>query len=310
MDLLEILRTRAVSLPEGDYTLGISAVIQHIETASKHLGRGQTSTDETAFTDAIYRTNQAFEGSLKEAYRVLTGKDPARETPNDIELYLQQQNRLRPRVLAQFTKYRKEWRNPSTHDYRLEFDEDEALLAIVTVCAFAIVLIDQITEQISFDRTKATTHHRQRPVSRGQSLLHRVRSLFPEFVSQFNQGHARRHDFRETEVIGALAGFLSSAAPDIRAHMEEKLHTQRTERADLVLESSGERLLVEVKRRRLGVPLGMGRNMRQVSNYMALSDITEAILFVFIIPNNGTITQMEYDAQGTPGRIVVISTNG
>jgi len=143
MNLLDILRSRSANLPEGEYTLGINAVVQHIDVATKHLLRGQETTDETAFTDAIYRTNQAFEGSLKEAYRVLAGKDPAHETANNIESYLQQQNLLRPRVLAQFTNYRREWRNPSTHDYRLDFDEDEALLAIVTVAAFAIVLIDQ-----------------------------------------------------------------------------------------------------------------------------------------------------------------------
>ena len=53
------------------------------------------------------------------------------------------------------SRYRTEWRNPSTHDYKLDFDEDEALLAIASVCAFAIVLLDQITEKLNFDRAKA-----------------------------------------------------------------------------------------------------------------------------------------------------------
>lgn len=309
MDLLEILRSRAKGLPEGDYTIGINAVLQHIEVASNHLTRGQQSTDETAFTDAIYRTNQAFEGSLKEAYRVLTGSDPAKETPNNIELYLQQQNRLRPRVLAQFTNYRREWRNPSTHDYRLEFDEDEALLAIVTVSAFAIVLIDQITERISFDQSRATTHRRHRPTPATQSLLHTVGALLPEFVAQFNETHANRKDIRETEVIGALAGFVSTAVPDIGVHPEERLTAKRSERADLVLQRGEERLLVEVKRRRFAGRLGMQEGLVQVSRYMALSGITQAILFVFVTPNDGTVAQREYDAHGAPGRIAVIATN-
>ncbi len=130
MDLISILQSRVTSLPDGPYSVGLKAVLQHVEVAAKHLARGQSTDDETAFTDAIYRTNQAFEGSLKEAYRVLASKDPTGVRPFDIENYFQQQSILRPRVLAQFTTYRTEWRNPSAHDYRLEFDEDEALLAI------------------------------------------------------------------------------------------------------------------------------------------------------------------------------------
>src|SRR6266487_5647111 len=151
MNILEILSSRVDELGAGDYIQGLRAVLQHIEVAEKHLDRGKGSGDDTAFTDAIYRTNQAFEGSLKEAFRVLAGKDPSRETPNNIEIYLQKHHLLRPRVLAQLTNYRTEWRNPSTHDYRLDFDEDEALFAIVAVSAFAIVLVDQITERIAYD---------------------------------------------------------------------------------------------------------------------------------------------------------------
>ena len=88
MNLLEILCSRVDDLPEGDYTQGIKSVLQHIEVAGRHLSRGQASADDTAFTDAIYRTNQAFEGSLKEAFRVLAAKDPAGERPYDIENYL------------------------------------------------------------------------------------------------------------------------------------------------------------------------------------------------------------------------------
>lgn len=78
MDLVEALRSKIFALQEGDYSPGLKAVILHIETAFGHLSRGQTKDKETAFTDAIYRTNQAFEGSIKEAYRVLTGKDPSK----------------------------------------------------------------------------------------------------------------------------------------------------------------------------------------------------------------------------------------
>ena len=62
MNLLEILTSRINGLPEGGYTQGLKAVLQHVQVAANHLARGQSTADDTAFTDAIYRTNQAFEG--------------------------------------------------------------------------------------------------------------------------------------------------------------------------------------------------------------------------------------------------------
>lgn len=85
MDLFKTLRQKVDTLGDGEYLPGLRAVLLHIETAHKHLERGQIHNDEPAFTDAIYRTNQAFEGSIKEAYRVLAGRDPARQRPFDIE---------------------------------------------------------------------------------------------------------------------------------------------------------------------------------------------------------------------------------
>jgi hypothetical protein len=99
MDLVETLKKKIIALEEGEYIPGLKAVLSHIETAFRHLSRGQESDDDTAFTDAIYRTNQAFEGSVKEAYRVLAGQDPSRKRPYDIENYLERNNVFRSRVL-------------------------------------------------------------------------------------------------------------------------------------------------------------------------------------------------------------------
>ena len=183
MDLLDILRRRIDALPAGEYSAGLRAVLQHVDVASRHLSRGQSSGDDTAFTDAIYRTNQAFEGSLKEAFRVLANKEPGKITPAEIETYIQRERLLRGRVVAQFAAYRKDWRNPSTHDYRMDFDEDEALLEIISVCGFAIVLIDQISERVHFNASKASAA-RQRNVEQVHgSLLDRAASAILRFYT-------------------------------------------------------------------------------------------------------------------------------
>jgi len=138
LDLFEILRQKIAAVPEGDHLVGLKAVQLHIETAIRHYTRGQAEQDATAFTDSVYRCNQAFEGSIKEAYRVLAGQDPENETPYKIEDYLAGNSVLRERVLSQFRNYRTDWRNPSTHNYKLDFDDDEALFAMTSVSVFAI----------------------------------------------------------------------------------------------------------------------------------------------------------------------------
>lgn len=309
MNLLEILRARVNDLPEGDYIQGLKAVLQHIEVAGRHLARGQADSDETSFTDAIYRTNQAFEGSLKEAFRVLTAKDPAGETPYNIENYLQQQNVLRPRVLAQMTNYRREWRNPSTHDYRLDFDEDEALLAIVTVSAFAIVLIDQITERISFDQAKSVATEQPTPTPVAQSLLERILTLIEQFTIQFNQTHSDRDDIREVELIGGLAGFLAAAAPELQTQADAVLSPTKPKRADLLIALGEERLIVEVKRRRGASRRLLEDAIQQVGGYMEISDINQGILFVYSSPNSGNIDRMIQQLLIGDGQIGIISVS-
>ena len=124
MDLLATSKSRIDALPQGNYVPVLRAVLLHIETAFGHLSRGQSAKDDTAFTDVVYRTNQAFEGSVKEAYRVPQERT-GRIAPDDIERYLETNKVFRPRVLSQFKNYRTEWRNPSTHDYKLDFDDSE-----------------------------------------------------------------------------------------------------------------------------------------------------------------------------------------
>lgn len=149
MDLIKIVDTEIKRLPKGEYSNGLIAIQRHIGAAIRHFERQDDGTQDS-FTDAIYRCNQAFEGGLKEAYRVLANKDPAKLTPHKIEAYIEKEKLIRPRALKQLTRYREDYRNPSTHDYKLDFDEDEAILAIVSVCAFTKLLVNQIATRIAF----------------------------------------------------------------------------------------------------------------------------------------------------------------
>jgi hypothetical protein len=153
MDVVLLLEGAIAKLEAGEYSIGLNAILRHVKSAIRHLERDKME-DPDSCTDVIFRMNQAYEGSLKEAYRVLAGKDPSVLTPHQIEQYLESHKVVRPRVLVQLSRYRQDFRNPSTHDYKLDFDADEALIAILSVCAFAILLTDQIRSRIESEKAK------------------------------------------------------------------------------------------------------------------------------------------------------------
>jgi hypothetical protein len=124
MDVLQLIKTKAQLFDGTSSELGIQAIIHHIEISESHYVLGK-SNGEHLYTDVIYRTNQAFEGALKEAYRVLTGSDPSKKSPNEIEKHFESSKLLKERVLAQFATYRTDWRNKSTHDYQLFFSSQD-----------------------------------------------------------------------------------------------------------------------------------------------------------------------------------------
>jgi hypothetical protein len=275
MDLLSILRARCDSLPAGDYTLGLNAVVQHIAAAERHLARGREQVDESAFTDVIYRTNQAFEGAMKEAYRVLTARSPARTAVAEIESFLTTSNVLRPLVLAQLRIYRKDWRNESTHDYRLAFDEDEALLAIASVCVFAIVLVDQITEKLHFLSAKLNTCPAP-PAQSHQTLDERVVDALEHFQFGYNSDHSVV--LRFAEALGALGGYLSASFPDLQVRVGPRLRDSGREHADVIIGDGQRQVLIEFKLGRI-VMHRMEEALLQAQRYMSLAGIDKGIVF-------------------------------
>jgi hypothetical protein len=151
MDLLKEIKDKIKSNAELNGGRGIESVLAHIEIAERHHLRAKKERDEHLYTDVIYRTNHAFEGILKEAYITLADKPADKLTPFEIETYLLDSNILRGRVVDLLTNYRQNWRNPSTHDYQLFFSEQESFLAIITVSAFASILLDQMIEKIAYN---------------------------------------------------------------------------------------------------------------------------------------------------------------
>lgn len=313
MDLVDTLRKKIDVLEDGEHVAGLKAVLLHIETAFRHLSRGQDLDDETAFTDAIYRTNQAFEGSVKEAYRVLAGQDPAKKRPFDIENYLERNNTFRSRVLSQLTTYRTEWRNPSAHDYKLDFDESEAFLAIVSVSAFACLLLDQIAEKLAYLRSQAEAEAQKVALKASldktidADLLVRVTGLLNQFCAIHLPSISSSGRATESQVIGALHGFLSSAAPELTVQTEARLNEEKSFRADLLVSRGIESVVIELKRRLN--KQSYANSVAQVEHYLLIGGLKNGIL-LFLPDGPSEMETRDTAVPSIDGRLVVMSPSG
>jgi hypothetical protein len=285
MDIHEILYQKIKELPTGPHVDGLRAVKSHIDAATRHLLRGQKEPDESLFTDVIFRCNQAFEGSIKEAYRVLAGKDPQKITPHEIEKFLDSSNTLKRKVLDQFTIYRKEWRNPSTHDYTLDFDEDEALVAIVSVTVFAIVLCDQIDSKLAFDIAAAAPAG---PISSAEQngpllelVANKALSFAQSHVDIIGQTRSPAHDYYRLE--GELAGYLTAELSSIKNISVIQNSRFSSNEADVVIERESEKVIIELKRTsiKLSVKGVVQRAVTQAALYLHEPDVVGAVALIY-----------------------------
>ena len=297
MDLLDLIRTQINALPPGDHRPGMQSVLHHIETAYKRFARGQSEGDEFFFTDTIYRTNQAFEGSVKEAYRVLAGKDPSRKQPYEIERYLEKENVFRNRILGQFTNYRTEWRDPSTHDYNLNFDEAEAFLAIISVSAFTKLLADEITERLSYVTVQKDAAVRDRlqaaNLRSSQPLISRVTSALADFPKYYKQMITDAPIESEAQLMGALAGFLTSVLPEAQTTTGRILRGPKTYYVDIMVTLDDQVILVELKRG--DSPSLMERGVAQFFDYLSVANARHGVLFLY------SDSSTEYDVTNLKG---------
>jgi hypothetical protein len=292
VDLLALIKKQIESLPDGAHIAGLRSVLRHIDTAYKHLARGQSEGDDTAFTDAIYRANQAFEGSIKEAYRVLADKDPQKIRPYDIEKYLEVGKIFRDRILTLFTNYRTDWRNPSTHDYSLDFDEDEAFLAIISVSAFAKLLVDQIAEKLSFIATVSDVAQHGSglgPAPEAANVLDRAATLFHNFTSHYARQNSSVPIESEAQLMGALSGFLSSVAPDLRVSTGRIVRTSKPNYIDMIVENDEDQVIVELKRGRSDNLVEQG--MSQLMSYLSATGTKFGILFMYVAGTTDYVTE-------------------
>jgi len=288
MDLLRLLKEKAKYFTISEEDTGVSSVVSHIEIAERHYENGKSG-DDYLFNDVIYRTNQAFEGALKEAYRIIAGKDPDKLTPHRIEKYFTENDVLKERVLQLFTNYRTEWRNKSTHDYKLYFSEQEAFLGIVNISAFINILFDQMVEKRAYDR-EAKELKRSQDVNsfaaeEYESILDKVVNLLFLYSREVpaKVSGAAIPRITEAELIGSLTAFLNNLAEEISVFPEffiSREQEKRQYRADFFLQQGEEKLIIEIKNPTYGLSRILNSGTEQLLSYLTASRVTNGILFI------------------------------
>lgn len=310
MDILKTILENINSLERegshGEITQGIRAVLSHIEIAESHFQRAKKENSGNLFTDVIYRTNHAFEGALKEMYVILTEKDPKNVTTYDIEEYLVKNAIFKERVMELFSNYRTNWRNPSTHDHKLFFTEQEAFLAIVSVSAFVSILTDQIIQKLSYRFERRRIEKRGKDIRasisnfESMSLLDKVAYILQEYSKELQDDLSKIKNSSSAELLGSLSGFLVSVEPNLLIDFEPKtVIDSQNYRPDLMLELNGQKLALDVKRASVSPyfeSASLDLVKAQLKSYLDLGETSYGIAYFFPIhSDDGVVVWLSID---------------
>lgn len=309
MDLLRLIRSKIITFEGTTSQQGLEAVIHHIEIAENHFEQSK-QLGEYLLTDVIYRTNHAFEGALKEAYRVLNGSDPSELTPYKIEKHLETAGVLKERVLSQLTNYRTEWRNKSTHDYQLFFSSQEAILAIVSISAFFSILLDQMIEKRFYNAEKAQLSNTARslfsdvPNYESMSFFQQCVELVSHFSAQLRREESNKGQMREYELLGKLWGFIAAADPQIQISTEKQIdHASGHLLVDMLLERGNESVILELKRSRQEWARRAREGVEQLRHYLIASKLSHGIVFIPTLETGQQQTVKEQSIEAPHGKL-------
>ncbi len=301
MDVIKEIQIVLESLDKARQTELTNGVITHIERSVFLFNQARITNDEQYYTDSIYRTNQAYEGILKEAYMVFSGKSVVKKRTVDLENYFEKNNFFNNRVKKSFALYRQEWRNPATHNHNLFFKMDEAFLAVVNVSAFIFVLLNQISEQISYKNTKQLFKNKTNNIKIDSLQKDKITKLIVDELKRFySLYHQEKEDINtEYQLIGALKGFLENKFSNLEIQSDYYGDMFSIYRPDIAILKDNEIVvLIEVKKEYHKSRLDAG--YKQVKSYLYESKLKQGILYFYTSKPNqrySVINKKIYDME-------------
>jgi len=289
MNVLKEIEQQINSIKKVDNSTYLDSIFTHIDRAEFYYIQGKL--DGNYFNDVIYRSNQAYEGALKESYKVLADKsqdEVVKKTPNDIERFFETNNVFRERVLQLFKNYRQEWRNKSTHDYKLFFDENEAFIALTSVTSFVHLLLKQIQEKIAFNTQQKRLEEEKDAVERIKKIAlsentrpaDKLVDMLIEFAMQNSQQiFEDTKNIREVEIIGLFHAYIESAGKSIYAQREPHFNIGGREiRPDFLIDVDEEPIILEFKRMK-AKGAQIQNNINQVLLYLQATHSFSGIIY-------------------------------
>jgi hypothetical protein len=287
MDIMKEITAQINSIKKIDTASYLDSVLTHLDRAEFYYSKD--SGDSNYFNDVIYRSNQAYEGALKESYKVLAGKseeDVFKTTPNNIEKYFETNHIFRERVLQLFRNYRQEWRNKSTHDHKLFFDESEAFLALTSVNSFVHLLLKEIQEKIAFNlqekklkESASQTEGAQIPNVSSTDPLKKIESLIASFAKSNAPYIYASKDLKEIEVIGLFHAYVKSV-DGISIVREPSIEVGGVVvRADFIIKVGSIPVVLEFKRQKRAYSGPSNLAINQAMTYMQGGEINHGIIY-------------------------------
>ena len=285
MDPVALFRKRISDTSLSNRYPGILCVLAHLEQAEGLYSRGTSDREDQYFTDAVYRANHAFEGMLREAYGLFTGKDATGLNIATIENRLLKDGVFQTRVMELFKNNRQSWRNPSTHDHTLFFDRVESFLAVQSVSSFVNILYEQMVEKIAHDAIQNTIVGPPPAITTAASTatgrltnMERVCTFLMNLVDQ----KASEVSFAiqsEAEIVGLIHAFLEVAVDVNHVMREPQIGNHKTRlRPDISFYFENESYIVDVKH---GDYIKSGQVwVETMGKYLIESDIGNAVLVV------------------------------
>ena len=312
MDTLNAIREQITEIRKLSSAVTLDKVLIHIERAEFFYKEGRLNGDENYFTDVIYRTNQAFEGSLRQSYMILAEKSESQANNKrtvDIEVFFETNSIFNERVLHFFKNYRQEWRNKSTHDFKLFFDQSEAFLAIVNVSAYIYVLLNQIIEKIAFDNEKERLKNEKEKQKLIQAIIKKpdldLHEKVVELIKEFStENELLNSNTKEIELIGMFSAFVKTASKEIEVKTDVKHSDKnRSYRLDMLVEFGKEKLIIEFKRPSIKQTHS---HEDQLLDYLTATKIEQGILwYPKNVPNSNFL---EIDTMAHLGKEIYYTT--
>lgn len=288
MDILKEIEHQINSIKKEDNSIYLDSIFTHIDRAEFYYTQGKT--DGNFFNDVIYRSNQAYEGALKESYKVLADKsqeEVLKKTTNDIEKFLESNDIFRERVLQLFKNYRQEWRNKSTHDYKLFFDENEAFIALTSVTSFVHLLLKQIQEKTAYitQERKLNEHPENNDIinsiveSNDRKPTDKLNDIIIEFSKENSENIFQTPTMSEVEIIGLFHAFIASIKT-IKTTREPIVNIGgRVLMPDFLIQMDNSSVILEFKRLKATGSI-IDNAINQVLIYMQAANAEYGVIFV------------------------------